>query len=114
MGLWHTVFGLVWYARPLRDILRGGYVGAVGWEHTPRALGFWFMAAGAIAMTLGALAAWVERRMRLPRFFGWALGGVALAGGLALPVSGFWLLIAPAVAVIAQRRSGAHEAAAPA
>ena len=101
VGVWHTLFGLWWFAAPLARVARGGVWGAVGWSTDGRALAFWFLAAGAFALLAGGLTDHLETRGGpLPEWLGWGLVAVALAGGVAIPVSGFWLLAVPGVGVL--------------
>jgi Family of unknown function (DUF6463) len=71
-----------------------------------RPLAFWFLAAGLQLILLGALTDWIEARrprMQLPRFFGWTLLAFAVGGIVLLPVSGFWLLLPPALGILTRR-----------
>ena len=104
VGVWHTLFGLWWFAAPLARVARGGAWGAVGWSTDGRALAFWFLAAGAFALLAGGLVDYLETHGGpLPEWLGWGLVSVALVGGVAIPVSGFWLLAVPGAGVL--RRS---------
>jgi MFS family permease len=103
VGAFHTAFGLWWFARPLGRMAGDGLWSSVGWTtESGRAVAFWFLVAGALALLLGALADWIERvdGRRLPRFFGWALLALTAIGCLCLPVSAFWALLVPAVGAI--------------
>jgi hypothetical protein len=113
VGGWHTAFGLWWFAAPLGRVVRAGWWNAVGWTGDRRALAFWFVVAGALALILGALVDDAERQRRLvPRVCGWGLVALALAGGAAVPVSAFWLLLVPGVGVLRQRDASGVGAAA--
>ena len=105
VGIFHTAFGAWWFAAPLGRIARAGVWRSVGWSGDGRALAFWFLMSGLLALLVGALVHWIARQpgLALPRFFGWALLGVAAVGCLCLPVSGFWALLVPAVGAIVAR-----------
>jgi hypothetical protein len=110
VGAFHTAFGVWWFAEPLGRMAGAGLWSSVGWSDAGRALAFWFVVAGALAMLLGALTDWIERPagMPLPRFLGWALLALTALGCLCLPVSAFWVLLAPAVgAIVGGARRGA-------
>lgn len=101
VGAWHTAFGLWWFAVPLHRLVRAGWWNAVGWSADGRALAFWFLVAGALAVLSGTLLDDAELQDRtIPRSFGWGLVALALAGSAAVPVSGFWLLLAPGLGVL--------------
>jgi hypothetical protein len=101
IGTWHAAFGLWWFAVPLRGALRAGWWNAVGWTASGPALAFWFLVAGALTLLVGALVDAAEAEGRPTRLStGWALVALALLGGAAVPVSGFWLLLAPGLGVV--------------
>jgi len=89
---------------PLVEIVRAGVVNGV--EPDPlRSLFFWFVFFGWVAILLGTLMSWVERRgEQLPASLGYGLGALALSGGLMIPASGFWLVLPVAWLVIRRAR----------
>ena len=103
-GVIHTVFGLTVYSAGWRAIGKRGWWNAVDGDLTTERA-FWFTIFGPLAVLLGALMVWVERRgVRLPKFLGWALlGGIGVCGVL-MPVSGMWLLVPPALALLRVER----------
>jgi hypothetical protein len=55
---------------------------------------FWFLFFGLLAMLLGWFLHRVERAGHaIPRVVAWHLAALALAGGVLLPASGFWLVL---------------------
>jgi len=92
---------------PLAEIASAGVVNGVE-PDLLRSLFFWFVFFGWLAILLGALMSWVERRgERLPAGLGYGLGALALSGGLMIPASGFWLVLPVAWLVIRRARTGA-------
>lgn len=109
IALLHLLSVPVFYDAALRSILAGGVVNAV--ESDPalrdlRSAGFWYLATGLAALTLGLLTAWVERHAgTVPYLLAWALLGIASFGVLLVPASGFWLFLVPAtLAFLTARR----------
>ena len=68
-----------------------GFVASAS-ARAPEAVIFWFLLAGVPLFVAGQLARRVERP--LPRWIGVELVALGLLCGLALPLSGFWLLVA--------------------
>jgi hypothetical protein len=88
----------------IAEIAREGAVGAITADPARVAL-FWFLFFGFLLLVLGALVQGLERRgHEVPRTLGWQLGALALAGGLLIPASGFWLVLPVAVRLITQPR----------
>ncbi|NRR24736.1 DUF6463 family protein [Brevibacillus sp. MS2.2] len=91
-GLLHTVVGLLFYAKPLQQIVANGFWNAVGQEEDAA---FWFMMFGFLLMLLGYMADWLMKKkgMEPPAAFGWTILGICVVGVIAMPVSGFWLAL---------------------
>jgi hypothetical protein len=87
----------------LREVVEAGVVGAI--EPDPwRMTLFWFLAFGFLLLALGGLAHHVERQgLLLPRWFGWTLIAIGIAGGLCIPASGFWLVVPMGALVLARQ-----------
>lgn len=88
------------------EIVRDGVVGAV--EPDPqRQVLFWFLFFGFLLLMLG----WVLDRLEtperpLPSAMGWQMLAIAFAGGLLIPVSGFWLAAPQGLWVLWRARKG--------
>ena len=97
----HFVFGIVQYGEPLREIVADGVLNAIGGDPA-RLTTFWFFFFGFVLALLGQALFWIERRMgrRPPAFLGWQMLGVATLGGVAIPASGFWLVVPQAIYII--------------
>ncbi|MCY0995330.1 DUF6463 family protein [Nannocystis sp. ILAH1] len=102
-GILHEAVGLALGGGVALAIVRDGYVGAVEVDRD-REVVFWFLVAGVLMMIGGRALAFLERERPLPREFGWWLLALALLGGLAIPVSGFWLVLPMAALVFARSR----------
>lgn len=100
-GVLHQSVGVLLGGGTALAILRDGYVGAVEVERE-REVVFWFLVAGVLMMLAGRALAVLERARPLPREFGWWLLGLGLLGGLAIPVSGFWIALPLAALVFAR------------
>ena len=75
------------------EVARNGLLGGVAHDPVTLAL-FWSAFFGLAMLLLGSLMHTVEAQgQRLPTATGWQLAALSLAGGLALPVSGFWLVL---------------------
>jgi hypothetical protein len=105
VGLLHTAFGLIVY--------REGWtrIGGIGiWNSVDgdlqREHAFWFTVFGPAVLLLGAILRWLgtQSGLRLPRFVGLSLLVFAAATCLLMPVSGFWLIWPPALALLRAER----------
>lgn len=110
IGAGHTALGAVAYRDSLAAMLRGG-VGSAGegaWspaETARRQRAFWFEVSGVALVLLGDAVGAQERSVqRPPRRLGWAVGALAVLGGAAMPVSGFWALLVPAAVLVRRGR----------
>ena len=99
-----TAYG-VWISRPVWvSMWRDGLLNTAG-VLPERDAAIWLIAFGQFGMLLGFLADWAERTAgRLPGCFGWSLIGFVAIMGLLMPVSGVWLLLAPAIAAIVEAK----------
>lgn len=110
IALLHCAFGLLAGARVIKDPELQALVGdrALLFEMRPP-LGsttplqvahvalFWFLAFGVALLPLGAVIRHLERTAQeVPRSLAWQLAALAVAGGVFLPASGFWLALIPA------------------
>jgi hypothetical protein len=98
----HTAVGLVMAKEPVRAIVAAGVVGSID-PHWDRAAAFWFLFFGfAIAIYGDLLRMWEAGPTPVPRRAGFGLAALALAGGIVMPLSGFWLCLIPAGLVISR------------
>jgi hypothetical protein len=104
IGLLHTGVGAYAFRARLAEILHEGLINTVDGT-AERAFPFWFLVCGIVWIIFGAFVDWFERAGHsFPPFLGWTLLAFTALLIIAMPVSGMWLLIVPAVGAI--RRSG--------
>ena len=108
-GLWlmavaavHTVFAVVEFLPQWNEIARRGVFDSVGTDPMLGAV-VWFGLFGIVLALLGWAIALLERSnaaaLQALRTLGWGVLGLALAGIVLMPASGFWLALPPAMAL---------------
>jgi hypothetical protein len=104
IGVLHTAVGLALGATPVGAILRDGYVGAVE-GHMDRMATAWFLLFGFVLMLAGDAIRTIEQLPApVPPRLAYALAAIALLGGVAMPVSGFWLALIPVALILRRAR----------
>lgn len=104
IGAIHTAFGFLVFRSTLIEVFKDGLVNTVNGQPA-REFVFWFVAFGFLAIILGLLVDRSERESaKLPKFLGWSLLALTLVMVTIMPVSGAWLVLAPAVGAIARSR----------
>jgi len=99
----HCIVGGVVFGTTWRALLAEGLFGTVHGQRE-RALPFWFLSFGLLALLLGGLVDHLERQASpLPPVVGWGLLALLAAMLSVMPASGGWLLL-PAVAGALWRR----------
>jgi hypothetical protein len=97
----HTMFGLLAFAPVLQRMAAAGFWDSVG-TNAMRGGAAWFLLSGGF-MLIGGLAADVCERSNIGRALrptGWALLIITIITIILMPVSGAWLLLPPAIAMI--------------
>ncbi|MBA3496144.1 MAG: hypothetical protein H0T86_03485 [Gemmatimonadales bacterium] len=103
VGVLHNVVGFALYHAPLRAIAADGGWNAVD-PYVDRNMAFWFLLTGVSWLFLGLLVDWIESRaIPLPQRLGWGLLALCAVGVFFMPVSGFWLFLLPAAAMLRRR-----------
>jgi hypothetical protein len=104
-GVIHTVYGLLAYGAVLAAIAGDGVFNAIGSSPRPeRDAALWFVTSGVLLIVLGRMAAWVQSTSAmLPHFLGWSVLGVAVVVGILTPASGWPLVAASGILLIARR-----------
>jgi hypothetical protein len=105
VGVVHSIAGFLLFHPILGVLFNEGLLNTVAVYGDPeRGSVFWFLFAGFALMIIGGL---VDRLERLdgyvPALVSWGFTVLTLTGIVLMPVSGFWLLILPASAML--RRS---------
>ncbi|SDX35520.1 hypothetical protein SAMN04488069_101117 [Hymenobacter psychrophilus] len=91
-GILHMLLGVAVFTGPARSIWQAGIWNSIAHDYS-RATFLWFSCSGALLLLLGYLMHWVLQQRPLPRALGGGLAALALAGGIIMPVSGFWLVL---------------------
>ncbi|MGF1672380.1 MAG: DUF6463 family protein [Rivularia sp. (in: cyanobacteria)] len=110
----HVIVGFWLYVEPLSEIVSNGFFNSVAPNpFTPnfaREDAFWFMTLTAFWIILAQLCFWANsRKILLPKSIGWNLLITSIIGVVAIPISGFWLLMPPACLIIAASRKANHQ-----
>lgn len=112
IALIHCAVGLLLGQLPLRAIVADGVVGAVD-PHFDRMAIFWYLFFGLLLLLLGEVLRLWESALRLPARVGYGLAALCLAGGVVMPMSGFWLGLIPAVLIVRRARQAQSERTGP-
>lgn len=105
VGVLHALLTGWQFADPLMDMVQAGWFNAV----TPYPLApydredaLWCMMMTPFLLLTGRLCCWAQTNsVPLPAFPGWVLLLAAVVGITLEPISGFWLLIPPALLILA-------------
>ena len=103
-GVLHLGLGVLAFGPPLAEMLGAGVVNTLS-ASTERQATLWFMVAGGFLVTAGLSIRWVRARTGLvPVPLAWGLLAIAAIGALVAPVSGFWLVLVEAIALLVAAR----------
>ncbi len=108
----HVVLAIVVFRTVLAAVVERGLVHAVGGD--PRTqLAVWFVLFGVMLFICGLSIDALERASsnQVPKFIGGCLLALGVLGAALMPMSGFWLVFPPAIAVLL-RKPNARQAAA--
>lgn len=100
----HTLFAVVMFNEDLLSVVRRGVFNTVGTDPMVAAV-VWFVLFGAILFICGLAVSALEKSSPspLPKSLGWSLLALAMLGVILMPMSGFWLVFPPAIAVLARK-----------
>ena len=105
IGAIHSAFGLVVFHAEYVRWFREGLWNTVNGQPY-REFPFWFLAFGILTIIFGAFVDSVERKSEnLPPFLGWSLLVFTIVVVFIMPISGGWLLLAPALGAIWQSKA---------
>jgi len=109
VGTIHTLLGIVFLRGAFAQVLSNGVFGAVTLTvQSSMATAFWFFVSGALALILGGLVHYLERiEVAFPAFLPWSLVALTIAGCVLMPVSAWWLLLAPVAGMYLRARGTA-------
>ena len=111
IGVIHTLFTPVFFARELGAIVADGVIASVA-EQYDRNAAFWFAFFGFVLILLGETIHVIERELAspVPSRVTWGLAAVIFTGIVVMPVSGFWLGLVPEFLLVrgAPARSSSH------
>ena len=102
ISLFHTIVAGVLFGKDLVEVARRGTFHTIGSDPTAGAA-IWFVLFGVLLFVYGLALDALEKASPhpLPKVIGWSLLVLGAAGGMIMPVSGFWLAFPPAIAILA-------------
>ena len=97
----HSVVAVVYFGGVYVSIVKRGVFDTVGTDPMTAAA-VWFFLFGAMLLVCGLAIAELERSAtnQLPKSIGWCMLAMGVVGIILMPVSGFWLVFPPAIAVL--------------
>lgn len=101
----HEAIAVVQYHDVLATVAQRGVFNTVAGEPEIGAV-VWSLLFGMVAFIGGLAVSALERSgAALPKSLGWCLLALAVAGAVLVPVSGFWLVFPPAIAIMTRKSS---------
>lgn len=101
VGVLHCAIFLWFGRRVIGAIAADGFWNSIG-PARERQVIFWSLLVGVLSIVLGSLASWIVRQGHaLPASLGWQLLALTLTCGALMPASGVWLLLVPALLIVA-------------
>ncbi|MEL6165765.1 MAG: DUF6463 family protein [Cyanobacteria bacterium J06628_3] len=110
----HVIVGIWIYGEPLVEIVHAGFFNSIApnpfLPDFAREDAFWFMTLTPFFIILAQLCFWANsRKISLPKSIGWNLLITSIIGAIAIPISGFWLLMVSACLIIAASKKANHQ-----
>lgn len=101
VSLLHSVVAVAVFGGVYFPIIKRGVFNTVGTDPMTAAA-VWFVLFGAMLFTFGLAIAELEKSSirQFPKSIGWCLLAIGIVGIILMPVSGFWLVFPPAIAVL--------------
>lgn len=104
IGILHLSVGLIFIGHIGLQLLQEGLFNTVNGEPMREAF-FWFMFGGLTMIIIGKLVGWYEEQeIDIPHFVGWSLLSLSLLVVIVMPISGGWLMLIPATALLRRNR----------
>lgn len=111
VGVIHCLVGIMIFSQPLTEILMAGIWNSVD-GHKGRPLAFWFLFAGLLTIVFGLAIDWIEKEQNhFPLMVGYGFLAVTALAIIAMPLSGGWLLLPPAVGLVLRSGKSAENVA---
>jgi len=99
----HTLVGVVEFHPVLAELLHAGVIDSIGRDPLRGAVS-WFLLFGWVLALVGlGLDRLEQQGLSGGVWLGWGLLGLVALGGALMPVSGFWLALPPAIALVRSR-----------
>ena len=109
IGALHSAMGFALGGQSLAEIVEVGFFGAVNGQPSREAI-FWFLFFGFLLMLVGHLVNSLEsRHIVIPKSFGYGLLVMTIFGLMIMPISGWWLALAPAIGLVVKQQSEARQ-----
>ena len=101
----HIAVGLVMGWEHYVDIVRAGFINAIGMDFV-RAFAEWFFMFGVLLLLFGLVLHHYIRRTGepAPRFVGWWLLVMGIVGAALEPISGYWLVIPQGLIILRAKK----------
>ena len=111
VSILHVIFAIAVFRKVFALVVERGLVNAVGADPLSQ-LAVWFILFGAMLFISGVSIDALERASsnHVPKLIGWCLLGLGALGAALLPVSGFWLIFPPAIAVLVRKPNASIQA----
>ncbi len=111
VSILHVIFAIVVFRKVFAPVVERGLVNAVGADPLTQ-LAVWFILFGAVLFLCGVSIDALERASsnHVPKLIGWSLLGLGAIGAALLPMSGFWLVLPPAIAVLVRKPIASRQA----
>lgn len=106
IGILHTLVG-IFFLTPLigEELLADGLFNTINGQPKREAF-LWFLTSGFFMLIVGGLLNFMEQNNQtIPAFLGWSLLATALFVIFFSPISGAWLILIPAIALILKRKN---------
>lgn len=105
IGIIHISVGLLLIGDIGLELLQEGLFNTVHGQPMREAF-FWFVFGGLTMIIIGLLVNWYEQEsIAFPSFLGWSLLGLSLLVVFVMPVSGGWLMLIPALAILKRKQA---------
>ena len=105
----HMLFAVVVFSNTLQSIVQRGVFNTVGADLLEGVV-VWFILFGVVLFICGLAVSALERTSKagVPKSIGWSLLVLSVLGVVLMPVSGFWLAIPPAIAILLRKPGDGH------